>query len=126
MNTLLITGTSIVTLALIAYSVGIISEQISHILSKKVMSFLTAGIILDITATTFMILGSPNDPFTIHGLIGYIALTVMLIDVILVWRFWLTNGPDTKVPRNLHLYSRYAYAYWVIAFITGGLMVAIK
>ena len=126
MNTLLIFGSSIVILALIAYSIGIISEQITHTLSKRVMTFLTAGIILDVTATTFMILGSPNDPFTIHGLIGYIALAVMLIDVILVWRLRLLNGLGTKVPNNLHLYSRYAYAYWVIAFITGGLMVAIN
>ena len=126
MNTLLIIGTSIVILALIAYSIGIIKEQITHTLSKKVMSFLTAGIILDITATTFMILGSSNDPFTIHGFIGYLALAVMLIDVILVWRIRISKGADARVPRSLHLYSRYAYAYWVIAFITGGLMVAIK
>ena len=89
------------------------------------MRFVTIGIILDIVATTFMIVGSPNSPFTFHGFLGYSALGVMLVDVILIWRLKLAQGVDADVPRTLHLYSRYAYGWWVIAFITGGLMVLI-
>ncbi len=125
MNTFLIIGTTIVIFALISYSIGIITEQRKHIITKTVLRFVSIGIILDITATTFMIIGSENSPFSVHGLLGYSSLTAMLIDVILIWRFHLKNS-NQKVPKLLHLYSRYAYAWWVLAFITGGLMVALK
>lgn len=118
-------GSFVVTLALIAYSIGVLTEQRTHKLGLRVMRFITIGIILDIVATTFMILGSPNSPFTYHGFLGYSALAVMLIDVILIWRLKLSRGMHAEVPKGLHLYSRYAYAWWVIAFITGGLMVII-
>lgn len=124
MNNLLIIGSAIVTLALIAYSIGIIAEQRKHIISKTVLIFVTIGIILDITATAFMIIGSSNSPFTLHGFIGYSALTVMLIDVVLIWNFKIKNK-DANVPKSLHLYSRYAYLWWVLAYITGGLIAAL-
>jgi len=92
MNTTLIAGTRIVVLALIFYSVGIITEQRKRHITNLVLIALTIGIILDITATAFMIIGSPNSPFTLHGFLGYSALLAMLIDTILVWRFRMVNG----------------------------------
>lgn len=126
MNTLLIIGTRVVVLALIAYSIGTILQQKNKKVSKWVISFLTIGVVFDITATLFMILGSPNSPFTLHGFLGYSALAGMLIDTTLMWRFFLKVGEAIAVPRNLHIYSRIAYSWWVIAFISGGLMVALK
>lgn len=66
MNPLLISGSIIVTLALIAYSLGIIAEQRKKKITYFVLVFITIGITLDITATLFMIVGSPNSPFTLH------------------------------------------------------------
>jgi hypothetical protein len=126
MNATLILGTRIVVLALIFYSIGIITEQRKRKITNLVLIALTIGIILDITATAFMIIGSPNSPFTFHGFLGYSALLAMLIDTILVWRFRITKGNDTVVSKPLHLYSRYAYSWWVIAFISGSLLVFLK
>lgn len=92
-------------------------------ITTAVLAFLTIGVTLDITATTFMIIGSESGPFTLHGVLGYSSLTAMLIDTVLIWRFWLNGGVKTKVPRWLHLYSRAAYSWWVIAFVTGSLLV---
>lgn len=125
MNIYLLLGTTIVVFALISYSIGIITEQRKHFITRTVLSFVSIGIILDITATAFMIIGSENSPFSLHGFLGYSSLSAMLIDVILIWKFHLKN-PEQKVPRSLHLYTRYAYLWWVLAFITGGLMVALK
>ena len=125
MNNLLIAGSVIVTLALIAYTVAIVSEQRKGIISPIVLVFLTLGITLDVTATILMIAGSPNSPFTFHGVIGYTALTVMLIETIIIWRSYLKNGINSKVNRIAHLYSRYAYLWWVIVYITGGLLVVL-
>jgi len=122
MNTLSIIGASIVTLALISYSIGILSEQFKKKLIPRVLIFITLGVALDITATIFMILGSKNSPFTYHGFIGYSALLVMLIELVRIWRTYSKLGMGAAVPRGVHLYSRYAYIWWVIAYITGSLL----
>lgn len=126
MNTELILGTRIVILALIAYSVAIITEQRKHKVTNSVLIFLSSGIIFDIVATVFMIIGSKNSPFTLHGFLGYSALLAMLVDFFLLWKHRIQNDAETLVSNKLHLYSRYAYAWWMIAFITGGLLVLLK
>lgn len=126
MNPLVQIGTIIVIFALSSYSIAIITEQRQKIASRKVLLFLTVGVVLDIIATTFMILGSSKGGFTLHGFIGYSSLLGMFIDAILMWRHQFKNGFDAKVPKGLHLYSRYAYIWWVLAFITGGLLVAVR
>jgi FtsH-binding integral membrane protein len=109
-------------LALIAYTIAIYSEQKSQTVTRNVLFFLTTGILLDITATLFMIIGSTNTLFTLHGFLGYSALLAMLLDTILIWRTRLKNGINEPIPGTIHLYSRYAYIWWVVAFITGGLL----
>ena len=126
MNPAMIAGTRIVILALIFYSIGILTEQRRHRVTNLVLIALTIGIMTDITATAFMILGSPNSPFTFHGFLGYSALAAMLIDTISIWRFRLKNGLNASVPKRLHIYSRYAYIWWVIAFVSGSLLVFVK
>jgi uncharacterized repeat protein (TIGR03987 family) len=116
-------GVGIVNAALICYSIGVISEQRSHIVSKKVISFLTVGVVLDVIATICMIIGSTNSPFSTHGILGYSSLTAMVIETALAWRHRLAHG-DARVSAGLHRYSLIAYLWWVAAYITGGVLVA--
>lgn len=125
MNTISMIGAVVVTLALISYSIGVIAEQRKHKLAKTVLLFITVGIVLDVTATICMILGSSNSPFTLHGFLGYSALLGMLIDVVLIWKFYNKNGVDVEVPKKLHRYTLIAYLWWVVAYITGSMLVMI-
>jgi hypothetical protein len=72
-----------------------------------------------------MIAGSSIGIFTLHGIIGYSSLVGMLIDIVLIWRLKFRFGMNANVPDSIHFYSRYAWIWWVIAFITGGLLVLI-
>jgi hypothetical protein len=125
MNPLLQTGTTIVIFALISYSIAIITEQRKKILRRRILVFLTLGVALDITATIFMILGSSKGGFTLHGIIGYSSLLGMFIDAVLIWQLKIKKGAYSPVPDKIHIYSRYAYIWWIIAFVTGGLLVAL-
>ncbi|HPG33026.1 MAG TPA: hypothetical protein PLM34_04180 [Lentimicrobium sp.] len=125
MNPILTAGVIIVNLALVFYSVAIITEQRRKIVTPFVLTFLTAGVILDITATACMIIGSANSFITFHGVIGYLALAAMLIDAILLWKLKLSAKGPVQVTSKLHRYSRYAYIWWVIAYITGAVIVAL-
>jgi uncharacterized repeat protein (TIGR03987 family) len=123
MKSIIIAGVTVVNLALIFYSIAIITEQRKNIISKRVVFFLTLGVFFDILATSFMIIGSENSAFSPHGILGYSSLTGMLIDAILVWRHKSKYGYDTAPSKGLHLYSRFAYIWWLLAYITGAILV---
>jgi len=71
MKPILMIGSTVVTLALIFYCIAIITEQRKKLINKKVLIFLTLGLISDITATACMIIGSSNSPFTFHWNLSY-------------------------------------------------------
>lgn len=122
MKPILLAGSLIVTLALVAYSIGVITEQRKKIITWRTLIFLAIGLVLDITGTICMLIGSTNSPFTYHGFIGYSALLAMLMDTFLMWRLKYRSGLLVSVPSTIHRYSRTAYAWWIFAYISGFLM----
>ena len=123
MNLLAIVGAFIITLSLLAYGIGTISIIRFKIVGSVALIFLTLGVIFDVTAVIFMILGAQGTPFSWHGIFGYSAFLVMLIDTFLVWRQYFLHGIDTRINKRLEVYSKYAYIWWVIAYITGSLII---
>jgi hypothetical protein len=126
MKTVSMIASFIVTLALVFYSIGFSKERKRKLVTGKVLQFYTIGVCLDITATILMIIGSSKGMLTVHGMIGYSSLLGMLTDTILLWRHNLRQGSETEVNRGLHMYSRIAFTWWIIAYITGALLVAIS
>jgi hypothetical protein len=126
MNPMIMTGMIIVFFALAAYSTALFHEVKTHLASKAVLGFFTAGVLLDITSTTFMIIGSRHIAITPHGLLGYSALAAMLIETVLLWKHKNASGWDSKLSKQLHIYTVAAYSWWVIAFIAGALLVMVK
>ncbi|RKX21082.1 MAG: hypothetical protein DRP35_05000 [Candidatus Zixiibacteriota bacterium] len=124
MKPILMAGTTIVVFALLFYTIGIITEQRLHRVTKKVLFFLTFGVIFDISATVCMIIGSSKGWFTLHGFLGYSSLGAMLLETFFAWQYNLKNG-EVEVTKFLHIYSRIAYIWWVVAFISGGLLVVL-
>jgi hypothetical protein len=122
MKPILLAGTIIVQFALIFYAVGVVIEQRRKSVTPAVVRFLILGVIFDIVATACMIVGTDKSLFTLHGIIGYSSLIAMVTDTILLIRHRSNNG-EAPVPRGLHLYSRFAYIWWVVAYLTGAALV---
>jgi hypothetical protein len=125
MKTASMIGSLIVTIALVFYSIGYTKEKRRRLVTPRVLLFYTMGLTFDITATIFMIIGSSNGMLTVHGFIGYSSLLGMLADTFVFWRHFLKVGDEKIVSRQVQLFSRIAFTWWVIAYITGGLLVAI-
>jgi hypothetical protein len=125
MNPILMAGVVIVQLALLSYTVGVVLEQRGRRVTPVVLAFLTAGVVFDITATACMMFGTTKSLWTLHGILGYSALAAMLVDTVRIWRHRLRAG-EAEVPKGLHLFSRYAYLWWVVAYITGAALVAMS
>lgn len=126
MKTISIIASFVVTVALVFYSIGFTKENKRRLITGNVLLFYTVGVCLDITSTIMMIIGSSKGMLTVHGMIGYSSLLGMLIDTVLLWRHNSRKGPGREVNRGLHVYSRIAFIWWIIAYITGGLLVAIS
>ena len=124
MNSILIAGTITVTAALIAYSLFVFTKPKDGTLALWTLTILSIGLFLDISATILMILGSQNIPITPHGIIGYSALAAMLIETVFIWRHWIKKGKTEPVSKPIQNYTRFAYSWWVLAFIIGGLLAA--
>ena len=118
MNPLLMTGICVVLFVFGSYTTAIITQIKHGRPTAKMRGFLTAGVLLDISATTFMIIGSRKIPLTFHGILGYSALLLMATDVVLMWRRYRQYG-EGPLPKELHRYSLAAYSWWVLAFIAG-------
>lgn len=126
MNILSIIGAFIITLAFLSYGIGSISVQRFKVVTPGVLIFISVGVVLDIVAVVFMISGSRNTPFSLHGFLGYSAILTMVIDLFFIWRSYHRNGWDSVISKPLITYSKFAYGWWVIAYITGSLLVIWK
>jgi hypothetical protein len=126
MKTASIIGSMVVILAMISYSIGYFREKKQQLITRKILLFYSIGLTLDITATILMIIGSTKGLITLHGVIGYSSLLGMLTDTFLLWRYYQTEGPHKMVSRSLQIYSSISYSWWIVAFITGGALVAIS
>lgn len=119
-------GSGVVTLALISYSLGFVIGQRNKLVQSKILMFFTVGVLLDVSATILMILGSTTNGLTLHGVIGYSSLLGMGIETFLLWRHSIINGTGSIISDRLNIFSRITYSWWVVAFITGGLLVVFK
>lgn len=126
MKPVLIAGMTIVNLALISYSIAIIKQTRSKVMSERVLTFLTIGVLFDITATICMVAGSSQGAITVHGIIGYTSLAGMLTDTIFSYRLRYREGKDAEIPRKFNRASLTAYLYWVLAYITGAIIIMMR
>ena len=108
MNSLSIVGAFIITLALLSYGIGSIAIQRFKIVTPGVLIFITLGVFLDFLAVTLMIIGSSKGAF------------------ILIYYWYFRHGFDSIISKSILEYSKIAYAWWLIAYITGSLLVIWK
>jgi hypothetical protein len=125
MKPILIAGISIVNLALISYTTAIIIQTRKKLLTRYVLIFLVTGVIFDITSTICMIIASGKS-ITLHGIIGYSALAGMLTETIFLYLQKRKYGINSSISTQLKLWSAIAYFYWVLAYITGAIIVMMK
>ena len=122
MTPLRLAAVSAVTTALVFYTIGALKELRARRATPGVCGTFAAGVAFDVTATTLMILATQSGGLTVHGALGYSALAGMATDTLLMWRHRSRAGSE-PLGQGLHLYSRLAYVYWVVAYFTGAALV---
>jgi len=123
MNILSVIGSFIITFSLLSYGIGVISVMRFGFVTRSVLLFLTIGLILDIIAIWFMIAGSENSPFNLHGILGYTALLTMFVNVILLWKEFRAKGLNAGISLKIVRYTKFAYLWWLIIYFLGSVMI---
>lgn len=125
MKPILVAGVTIVHLALLCYTIAIITLNRKKRLTRNVITFLTLGVLFDITSTICMVIGSGH-LITLHGIIGYTSLAGMFADTIFSYRNVRRHGHVHTVTSRFIIWSTVAYAYWIVAYITGAIIVMVR
>jgi uncharacterized repeat protein (TIGR03987 family) len=124
-STLVVVSTILITLALVAYSLGVWSERLARYLRPWHVAAFWAGFAFDVAGTTAMHLMAKG-PFNLmepHTLTGQIALWLMFAHAVwatlVVWR----GGEPAK--RSFHRYSLIVWLIWLVPYF-GGMLMAMR
>ncbi len=122
MSVLMIISTTLITLALLFYSIGVWSERIAHYLKMwHVVSF-WIGFSFDVSGTITMSYLSDKsfNLLDIHTLTGQIALWLMLIHAI--WASFVVKKKQETLRQKFHKYSIIVWLIWLIPYFGGMMM----
>ena len=122
MNGLFVEVASLVALVAGVYGAIHFSSFVASFLESRV-DWEEKTINIAAFAITFMIIGSDKGAFTAHAILGYSATLTIIINLVLIWRNFFMYGFDSKIKKPVLLFSKIAYIYWLIAYLTGSLMV---
>jgi len=116
---IILAGIASVVLALACYTIAFVSEQRRRRVDGMVLGFLALGVLFDLGSALFMILGAKGRVLTPHGVVGFTALGLML--VVTAWALRLRGSAE--VTASFDAFFRIAFGAWVVAFVSGVVMV---
>lgn len=122
MSHVIIAGVILIHIAFICYSVFIYKEHKYKRATKGLLVFITTAVIFDVSATVCMMIGVAEEYFTLHGVLGYSALLVMVIDAVYIWKHYNKFGSEVPFSKTLNRNSKLGYVLWLIAFFTGEML----
>ena len=122
---LLITSFTLITFALIFYSVGVWAERFTRYLKSWHVAAFWIGFLLDISGTWTMhnISRGPLNLLEMHTLTGQIALWLMFAHAI--WATRVARKGSEEVRSGFHRYSIVVWTIWLVPYF-GGMYIGIK
>jgi len=122
MSYVIIAGVILIHIAFVLYSVFIYKEHKYKRATNGLLVFITAAVTFDISATICMMLGTAEQYFSLHGILGYTALGVMITDAIFIWKHRNKHGSEVPFSDTLNRNSKLGYILWLVAFFTGEML----
>jgi len=119
MTPLVLTSTTLITLALIFYSLGVWSERIAKYLKLWHVASFWIGFAFDVSGTYAMhlIAKGPFDILEPHTLTGQIALWLMLLHAI--WATFVVVKKNEVLRNKFHKFSIVVWIIWLIPYFSG-------
>ncbi len=115
----MIISTTLITLALVFYSLGVWAERIARYLKPWHVASFWTGFFFDVTGTWAMHLlaKGPFDLLASHTLTGQIALWLMLTHAI--WATFVVRRGSEAARTRFHRYSLIVWLIWLVPYFGG-------
>ncbi|HEY5124169.1 MAG TPA: HsmA family protein [Ignavibacteria bacterium] len=115
----IVISSTLITLALVFYSLGIWSERIARYLKPWHVIAFWVGFLFDVSGTWAMhqLATKPFNLLEPHTLTGQIAIWLMLIHA--VWATWVAKWGSEKAIKGFHRYSLIVWLVWLIPYFGG-------
>ena len=125
MSTLIIVSTTLITLALVFYSIGVWAERLARFLKPWHVAAFWVGFVFDVAGTWTMhkMAEGPFDLFDLHTLTGQLALWLMLAHAI--WATVVIRRGSDEVRAGFHRYSLIVWLIWLVPYF-GGMYVGMR
>ncbi len=125
MTPLFIASTTLITLALVFYSLGVWSERLARYLKPWHVTAFWTGLAFDVSGTLAMhrLAEGRFDLRDPHTLTGQIALWLMLAHAI--WATWVTRRGTEDARIGFHRYSIIVWVIWLVPYI-GGMIIGMR
>jgi uncharacterized repeat protein (TIGR03987 family) len=110
---------TLITLALVFYTIGVWSERLSRYLRPWHVAAFWTGFFFDLCGTLAMhhIATEPFDLRNPHTLTGQIAIILMLAHAI--WATRVVRVGSDRVRRGFHRYSLVVWLVWLVPYFGG-------
>ncbi|GAB4525163.1 MAG: HsmA family protein [Anaerolineales bacterium] len=109
-------ASTIITSALIFYSIGVWSERLAGRLKPWHLAFFVLGLVCDTWGTGMMLDYAGGLTYDVHGVSGLIAIILMFIHA--VWAAWVLWRRDEHMLQNFHKFSVAVWAIWLIPYFS--------
>jgi uncharacterized repeat protein (TIGR03987 family) len=112
-------STTLITLALVFYSLGVWSERIARYLKYWHVAAFWTGFIFDVTGTLAMhrIANGPFDLRAPHTLTGQIAIWLMFAHAL--WATFVVRKGSESARTGFHRYSLIVWLIWLVPYFGG-------
>jgi len=111
-------------LAATLYTLAVFAERRAGALRPVHLALFWAGLVFDVTGTTLMSrLAAGGWQPDLHGILGAAAIALMLLHS--VWASVALAVSRRGALANFHRFSIVVWALWMVAFVSGFLLVAI-
>jgi len=112
-----LSGLLSVTLAFVFYTWGIWGAKRGGEIKTKHVVFLWLGLILDAGGTGLMAMQIGYYRMDIHGIIGTVAILLMLVSAI--WATAAMNKKDDAATATYLKFSVWVWAFWLLPYLYG-------
>ena len=115
----MIASATLITLALVFYSIGVWSEHIARYLKRWHVAAFWIGLAFDVSGTLAMhhIATAPFDITEPHTLTGQLALWLMLLHA--AWATRVARSGSDEARRGFHRYSLLVWCFWLVPYFGG-------
>lgn len=120
MSPMLATASAVISLALVAYTIGVFSERRSGELKRSHLAFFWLGLICDSTGTGLMSIMAQNSGGAmslLHPVTGFLAIALMLFHA--AWATYVVFRGNEKTRRGFHTLS---IGVWLVPYFVGMLI----